>query len=206
MVAARPARNDVGGVDACRAMGLRFPFRLDRAVRDGCGDGSAGTWCWAFGPSIFTCRRSRAATETCRLRCEMKVNVIEPLGNDMDVYMSTNLHDQVVGRVEAQPGLAGGRAGDVVRRPAEGPLFRARRDRDEPEPETTPTTSLPMHLHKHAWTGSFVAAGTAVAHPAGRSPDERVSVALHRFVRNCGPPVRWLFCLARVWLWPVVSG
>lgn len=39
--------------------------------------------------------------------CPVKVqlNVIEPLGNDMDVYMSTSLHDHVVGRVEAQQGL-----------------------------------------------------------------------------------------------------
>jgi multiple sugar transport system ATP-binding protein len=34
-----------------------------------------------------------------------RLNVVEPLGNDMDVYMSTGLHDHVVGRVEAQPGL-----------------------------------------------------------------------------------------------------
>jgi multiple sugar transport system ATP-binding protein len=36
---------------------------------------------------------------------QLKVTVIEPLGSDMDVYMRTNLHDQVVGRVEAQPGM-----------------------------------------------------------------------------------------------------
>jgi multiple sugar transport system ATP-binding protein len=33
------------------------------------------------------------------------LNVIEPLGNDMDVYMKTPLHDHVVGRVEATAGL-----------------------------------------------------------------------------------------------------
>jgi multiple sugar transport system ATP-binding protein len=33
------------------------------------------------------------------------LNVVEPLGNDMDVYMNTKLHDHVVGRVEAAPGL-----------------------------------------------------------------------------------------------------
>jgi multiple sugar transport system ATP-binding protein len=40
--------------------------------------------------------------------CPIKaqINVIEPLGNDMDIYMTTTLHDHVVGRVEAQPGLA----------------------------------------------------------------------------------------------------
>ena len=31
----------------------------------------------------------------------VKLNVVEPLGNDMDVYMSTALHDHVVGRIEA---------------------------------------------------------------------------------------------------------
>jgi ABC-type sugar transport system ATPase subunit len=36
---------------------------------------------------------------------KMHLNVIEPLGNDMDVYMHTHLHDHVVGRVEAQAGL-----------------------------------------------------------------------------------------------------
>jgi ABC-type sugar transport system ATPase subunit len=35
----------------------------------------------------------------------VKLNVIEPLGNNMDVYMSTELHDHVVGRMEAQDGL-----------------------------------------------------------------------------------------------------
>jgi multiple sugar transport system ATP-binding protein len=33
---------------------------------------------------------------------ELKLNVIEPLGSDMDVYMSTSLDQTVVGRVEAQ--------------------------------------------------------------------------------------------------------
>jgi multiple sugar transport system ATP-binding protein len=36
---------------------------------------------------------------------EFRVNVVEPLGSDMDVYMSTNLNDHVVARVEAQSGL-----------------------------------------------------------------------------------------------------
>jgi len=35
----------------------------------------------------------------------VKLNVIEPLGNDMDVYMSTALHEHVVGRVESESGL-----------------------------------------------------------------------------------------------------
>jgi len=36
---------------------------------------------------------------------DVKLNVIEPLGNDMDVYAQTRLTDRVVGRLEAQGGL-----------------------------------------------------------------------------------------------------
>ncbi|MDP9172478.1 MAG: TOBE domain-containing protein [Planctomycetota bacterium] len=38
----------------------------------------------------------------------VRLNVIEPLGSNMDVYMNTALHDQVVGRLEAQGGLQSG--------------------------------------------------------------------------------------------------
>jgi multiple sugar transport system ATP-binding protein len=39
---------------------------------------------------------------------KVRLNVIEPLGNDMDVYMSTALHEHVVGRLEAQMGVTAG--------------------------------------------------------------------------------------------------
>jgi multiple sugar transport system ATP-binding protein len=39
------------------------------------------------------------------MELSVKINVMEPLGNDMDVYMSTPLHDRVVARVEAENGL-----------------------------------------------------------------------------------------------------
>ena len=35
----------------------------------------------------------------------VKLNEIEPLGREMDVYMSTALSESIVGRVEAQAGL-----------------------------------------------------------------------------------------------------
>ena len=38
-------------------------------------------------------------------KIDVTMHVIEPLGNDMDVYMSSNLHEHIVGRVEAEPGL-----------------------------------------------------------------------------------------------------
>ena len=69
-----------------------------RVGRTACGAGDSSR---AF-PSATAGRRER--------RCAAPIegdslNVIEPLGNDMDVYMNTPLHDHVVGRVEAQPGL-----------------------------------------------------------------------------------------------------
>jgi len=44
-------------------------------------------------------------TETRSASLAVRVNVIEPLGSNMDVYGSTGLHDHVVARVEAQGGL-----------------------------------------------------------------------------------------------------
>ena len=38
-------------------------------------------------------------------KVSVQLNVIEPLGNDMDIYMETVLHDHVVARVEARGGL-----------------------------------------------------------------------------------------------------
>ncbi|MCC6239911.1 MAG: sn-glycerol-3-phosphate ABC transporter ATP-binding protein UgpC [Phycisphaerales bacterium] len=36
---------------------------------------------------------------------KVTVNVTEPLGNDMDVYMATQLHEHVVGRIAAEAGI-----------------------------------------------------------------------------------------------------
>jgi multiple sugar transport system ATP-binding protein len=47
---------------------------------------------------------------------EMSVNVVEPLGNDMDVYMQTNLTDRVVARVEASAAQVVGLRSEAQRR------------------------------------------------------------------------------------------
>ena len=52
----------------------------------------------------------------------LKVNVVEPLGNDMDVYMSTNLNDHVVARVEAES-AQGGALGDGLRADTQATLY-----------------------------------------------------------------------------------
>ena len=49
-----------------------------------------------------------------RASLEVTLNVVEPLGSDMDVYMSTNLHDHVVGRVAARTGLEVGKRTTVL--------------------------------------------------------------------------------------------
>jgi multiple sugar transport system ATP-binding protein len=46
-------------------------------------------------------------------KIDVTVNVIEPLGNNMDVYMGTRLHDHVVGRMEAHAGLAANTAATI---------------------------------------------------------------------------------------------
>ncbi|MGA2230549.1 MAG: sn-glycerol-3-phosphate ABC transporter ATP-binding protein UgpC [Tepidisphaeraceae bacterium] len=47
-------------------------------------------------------------------RIEMKINVIEPLGNNMDVYLSTAFHDGVVARMEARSDLSVNSAATMV--------------------------------------------------------------------------------------------
>ncbi|MFT3785860.1 MAG: sn-glycerol-3-phosphate ABC transporter ATP-binding protein UgpC [Tepidisphaeraceae bacterium] len=43
----------------------------------------------------------------------VKVNIVEPLGNDMDAYVSTALHEHKTVRVEADPSLTGGKTIDL---------------------------------------------------------------------------------------------
>jgi multiple sugar transport system ATP-binding protein len=54
-------------------------------------------------PEHFHVRQSESS-----VAIPVKLNVVEPLGNDMDVYMSTALHDHVVGRIEADQSTSGG--------------------------------------------------------------------------------------------------
>jgi len=54
-------------------------------------------------PEHFHVRPTGSEGDCCPINVHL--NVVEPLGNDMDVYMGTKLHDHVVGRVEATQGL-----------------------------------------------------------------------------------------------------
>jgi multiple sugar transport system ATP-binding protein len=49
-----------------------------------------------------------------RATIDVVANVVEPLGNDMDVYMSTPFHNHVVGRVPARQGLELGKKTSVL--------------------------------------------------------------------------------------------
>ena len=57
------------------------------------------------------------------VRVPVKVNVVEPLGNDMDAYVSTPLHAQKVARVEADPSLKAGVAMDLFVDPRKIHIF-----------------------------------------------------------------------------------
>ena len=59
----------------------------------------------------------RVPVETEGRECPLllKLNVIEPLGNDMDVYMETQLNDRVIARIEATAEMADGSSLDFVR-------------------------------------------------------------------------------------------
>jgi multiple sugar transport system ATP-binding protein len=61
-------------------------------------------------PEHFHLQPSGSEGDCCPLK--MRMNVVEPLGNDMDVYMSTTLHEHVVGRVEA---TTDGRNGEAAK-------------------------------------------------------------------------------------------
>ena len=74
---------------------LAVPARCGDGLRAGRTARGARHSAGAFPPAAGRTRRSESSP------LEVKVNVIEPLGNDMDVYMETNLNDHVVGRVEA---------------------------------------------------------------------------------------------------------
>jgi multiple sugar transport system ATP-binding protein len=54
-------------------------------------------------PEHFHLQPTGSEGDCCPLN--VKIGVVEPLGNDMDIYMRTPLHDHVVGRVEAVTGL-----------------------------------------------------------------------------------------------------
>jgi len=56
-------------------------------------------------------------------RIEVTVNVIEPLGGEMDLYMATALNDAVVGRMKAESGLTAGCAATVFADASEAQFF-----------------------------------------------------------------------------------
>jgi ABC-type sugar transport system ATPase subunit len=61
-----------------------------------------------------------------------QLNVIEPLGNDMDLYLSTPYHGHIVSRVEAYAGLSAGGQAEVYVDLRKVHFFRTRSDWDEP--------------------------------------------------------------------------
>src|SRR5688500_6013415 len=84
-----------GGELTLPGNGFRLP--LSAAAVDRLG-GRVGTHVvLGIRPEHFHLRPTGSEADCCPLK--VKLNVVEPLGNDMDVYMSTALTDHVVGRV-----------------------------------------------------------------------------------------------------------
>ena len=70
-------------------------------------------------PEHFHLRESGESS----VRIPAKINVVEPLGNDMDAYISTGLHTHKVARVEADPSLKAGLAMDLFVNPRKVHIF-----------------------------------------------------------------------------------
>jgi multiple sugar transport system ATP-binding protein len=84
------ARSLYGRVGKPLVLGVR-PEHMSFGPRDGQGDMGVASW----------------------QAIDVNVNVVEPLGGNMDVYMSTATHDHVVGRMEADSDLQAGSARQV---------------------------------------------------------------------------------------------
>jgi multiple sugar transport system ATP-binding protein len=86
--------------------GIGFTLPISARLRDALGGRVGQHVVLGIRPEHFHLKPVGDEENGCPL--EMKLNVVEPLGNDMDVYMQTNLNDHVVARVEATPEAAGG--------------------------------------------------------------------------------------------------
>jgi multiple sugar transport system ATP-binding protein len=75
----------------------------------------------------------------------VRFNVIEPLGSNMDVYMSTSLTDQLVGRLEAQSGVSASSEATVYIDLRKVHLFEPGETGMNLSLETESSTSEPAH-------------------------------------------------------------
>ena len=85
--------------------GFKVPFPADVAARMGAFVGKHVVL--GIRPEHLTVKPTTGAVAA---QVDMKVEVIEPLGNSMDVYVTTPLHGHKVARVEADPAIVGGTA------------------------------------------------------------------------------------------------
>jgi len=81
--------------------GFTLPLdALPQAVKDRLASRTGGHVVLGIRPEHFHLEQVDGSTAI-----KVRLNVIEPLGNDMDVYMSTSVHEHVVGRLEARAGM-----------------------------------------------------------------------------------------------------
>jgi multiple sugar transport system ATP-binding protein len=96
----KPSDEPVVMVGELTLPGNGFTLPIPQQLRDSLAGKVGSHVILGIRPEHFHLRQTDGAVPV-----SVKLNVIEPLGNDMDLYMSTALHDHVVGRVEAEMGL-----------------------------------------------------------------------------------------------------
>ena len=97
-----------GQNDSSQARGFRLPLPQELAERLG---GRLGRQVvLGIRPEHLYVRPVEVDTSA---SLSLTVNVIEPLGNDVDIYMSSKLNDHIVARVEATAAQAAGLATDA---------------------------------------------------------------------------------------------
>ena len=100
-----PAGSPIGAGGELTLPGNRFRLPVPRHMSELLGGSVGRHVVLGIRPEHFLVRPpdGGAAAEFAPL--SVRLNVVEPLGREMDVYMSTALTESIVGRVEAQPGL-----------------------------------------------------------------------------------------------------
>jgi multiple sugar transport system ATP-binding protein len=90
-------------------------------------------------------KMSRADGSPHLVAVKVRLNVVEPLGSEMDVHMSTTLHDHVVGRIEAQTSVQAGAEATVFVDARKVHVFEPGETGMNLSLETSSPTSEPSH-------------------------------------------------------------
>jgi multiple sugar transport system ATP-binding protein len=121
--------------------GFTLPLdQLPQTVKDRLAARAGGHMVLGLRPEYMHLRPTEASAPI-----KVRLNVVEPLGSHMDVYMSTGLHDYVVGRLEAQGGIQVGTEATVYVDLRKAHFFEPGATGMNLSLETTSPTNEPAH-------------------------------------------------------------